>query len=68
MTNLYYAIVGTTTNTNAGLGRFMGLVIVFILAGGTAYSVEMILCFTFDGDRLSRIGFFVDGFDTGGRK
>ena len=36
-------------------------------AGGTAYSVEMILCFTFDGDRLSRIGFFVDGFDTGGR-
>ena len=37
MTNLYYAIVGTTTNTNAGLGRFMGLVIVFILACGTVF-------------------------------
>ena len=37
MTNLYYAIVGTTTNPNAGLGRFMVLVIVFILAGGTVF-------------------------------
>jgi len=37
MLNLYYAIVGAKTDTNAGLGRFLGVVILFILAGGAAF-------------------------------
>lgn len=37
MLDLYYAIVGARTDTNAGLGRFMGLVILFILVGGAAF-------------------------------
>lgn len=31
---IYYAIVGETTNTNVGLARFMGLILVFIATGG----------------------------------
>lgn len=35
MQDLYYAIVGTTTDTNAGLARFMGVILAFIvLVGG----------------------------------
>jgi hypothetical protein len=34
MQDLYYAIVGTTTDTNTGLARFMGVVIAFIVIGG----------------------------------
>ena len=37
MTDLYYAIVGTTTDTNAGLARFMGVILAFILVGGTLF-------------------------------
>ncbi len=37
MMDLYYAIVGTTTDTNAGLVRFMGVIIAFILVGGTLF-------------------------------
>lgn len=36
MLNLYYAIVGSKTDTNTGLGRFMGVVILFVLVGGVA--------------------------------
>jgi hypothetical protein len=32
--NLYYAIVGDTTDTNMGLARFMGVIVVFIVLGG----------------------------------
>jgi hypothetical protein len=32
--NLYYAIVGETTNTNMGVARFMGVIVVFIVLGG----------------------------------
>lgn len=32
--NLYYAIVGETTNTNTGVARFMGVIVVFIVLGG----------------------------------
>ena len=34
MLDLYYAIVGTTTDTNAGLARFMGLIVAFIVVVG----------------------------------
>jgi cbb3-type cytochrome oxidase subunit 3 len=34
MLNLYYAIVGTTTDTNMGLVRFMGLILLFIVVVG----------------------------------
>ena len=34
MQDLYYAIVGTTTDTNMGLVRFMGVIIAFIAIGG----------------------------------
>jgi hypothetical protein len=37
MKDLYYAIVGTTTDTNAGLARFLGVIVVFILVGGTLF-------------------------------
>ncbi|AOF91673.1 hypothetical protein [Sinorhizobium sp. RAC02] len=37
MMDLYYAIVGTTTDTNAGLARFMGVIIAFILVVGTLF-------------------------------
>lgn len=37
MMNLYYAIVGTTTDTNAGLARFMGVIIAFIVLVGTLF-------------------------------
>lgn len=37
MTDLYYAIVGTTTDTNAGLVRFMGVILVFIVVVGTLF-------------------------------
>lgn len=38
-----------------------------VSSGGTAYSVPMILFFTFDAERLSRIGFFADAAEIGGR-
>lgn len=34
MQYLYYAIVGTTTDTNAGLARFMGVILGFIVIVG----------------------------------
>ena len=34
MMDLYYAIVGTETDTNAGLARFMGLILAFIVVVG----------------------------------
>jgi hypothetical protein len=34
MNHLYYAIVGDTTDTNIGLARFMGVIVVFIVLGG----------------------------------
>ena len=37
MQALYYAIVGSTTDTNAGLARFMGAIIAFILIAGTLF-------------------------------
>ncbi|MGJ7040965.1 hypothetical protein J2Y63_004237 [Shinella sp. BE166] len=37
MKDLYYAIVGTTTDTNMGLARFMGVIIVFIAVVGTLF-------------------------------
>ncbi|WLR91340.1 hypothetical protein [Shinella zoogloeoides] len=37
MMNLYYAIVGTTTDTNAGLARFMGVIIAFIVLVGSLF-------------------------------
>ena len=37
MMDLYYAIVGTTTDTNAGLARFMGVIIAFIVLVGTLF-------------------------------
>jgi hypothetical protein len=37
MKDLYYAIVGTGTDTNIGLARFMGAMIVFIVLGGTVF-------------------------------
>jgi hypothetical protein len=37
MKDLYYAIVGTQTNTNEGLGRLLGAIIVFILVFGSIF-------------------------------
>jgi hypothetical protein len=37
MQNLYYAIVGITIDTNAGLARFMGLILAFIVVVGTLF-------------------------------
>jgi len=37
MLNLYYAIVGTTTDTNAGLARFMGAILAFIVIASTLF-------------------------------
>jgi cbb3-type cytochrome oxidase subunit 3 len=37
MMDLYYAIVGTTTDTNVGLARFMGVILVFIMLIGTLF-------------------------------
>lgn len=37
MMNLYYAIVGNTTDTNAGLARFMGVIIAFIVLVGSLF-------------------------------
>jgi hypothetical protein len=37
MKDLYYAIVGTTTDTNMGLARFMGVILVFIAVVGTLF-------------------------------
>lgn len=37
MKDLYYAIVGTTTDTNAGLVRFMGVILAFIVIAGTVF-------------------------------
>lgn len=37
MTNLYYAIVGTATDTNMGLARFMGVILAFIVVVGTLF-------------------------------
>lgn len=37
MMNLYNAIVGTDTDTNVGLARFMGVIIAFIVIGGTLF-------------------------------
>lgn len=37
MKDLYYAIVGTTTDTNMGLARFMCVIIVFIAVVGTLF-------------------------------
>lgn len=37
MTNLYYAIVGSTTDTNMGLARFMGVILAFIVVAGTLF-------------------------------
>ena len=34
MQDLYYALVGDTTDTNMGLVRFMGAIIAFIVIGG----------------------------------
>ena len=34
MNDLYYAIVGTGTDTNVGLARFVGMIVVFIVIGG----------------------------------
>ena len=37
MEKLYYAIVGDSTNTNVGLGRFLLVPVVFILIGGSIF-------------------------------
>ncbi len=37
MNDIYYAIVGTTTDTNMGLARFMGLILAFIVVVGTLF-------------------------------
>lgn len=37
MLSLYYAIVGTGTDTNQGLGRFLAVIILVILAGGSLF-------------------------------
>ncbi|MFC6447147.1 hypothetical protein [Shinella zoogloeoides] len=37
MNDIYYAIVGTTTDTNQGLGRFMGAILAFIVVFGTLF-------------------------------
>lgn len=37
MKDLYYTIVGTQTNTNEGLGRLVGLIIVFVVLGGAFF-------------------------------
>ncbi len=34
MLDLYYTIVGTTTDTNVGLARFMGVILAFIVIVG----------------------------------
>lgn len=34
MQDLYYAIVGRTTDTNMGLARFMGVIVAFIVVVG----------------------------------
>lgn len=37
MNEIYYAIVGTTTDTNTGLARFMGVILAFIVVAGTLF-------------------------------
>lgn len=37
MKDIYYTIVGTDTDTNVGLARFMGVILVFILVVGTLF-------------------------------
>lgn len=37
MMDLYYAIVGTTTDTNVGLARFTGVILAFIIVIGTLF-------------------------------
>lgn len=37
MSEIYYAIVGTATDTNAGLARFMGVILAFIVVAGTLF-------------------------------
>ncbi|WP_277955649.1 hypothetical protein [Shinella zoogloeoides] len=37
MNDIYYAIVGTTTDTNQGLARFMGVILAFIVVFGTLF-------------------------------
>lgn len=37
MDKLYYTIVGSQTNTNEGLARLVGLVLLFVLAGGVVF-------------------------------
>ena len=37
MLDLYYAIVGTTTDTNVGLARFMGVILAFIVIVGALF-------------------------------
>ena len=39
MLDLYYAIVGTTTDTNVGLARFMGVILAFIVIVGGLFWV-----------------------------
>lgn len=37
MKDIYDAIVGTQTNTNEGLGRLLGVIVVFIVVFGTIF-------------------------------
>ena len=37
MNDIYYAIVGTTTDTIVGLARFMGVILAFIVVVGTLF-------------------------------
>ncbi len=37
MDDIYYAIVGTTTDTNMGLARFLGVILAFIVIVGTLF-------------------------------
>jgi hypothetical protein len=37
MMDLYYTIVGTDTDTNVGLARFMGVIVAFIAVVGTLF-------------------------------
>jgi hypothetical protein len=37
MNSLYDIIVGTQTNTNEGLARLLGLILLFVAAGGAIF-------------------------------